>query len=379
MDGARDSEGATAIADDQAEESRSEPSSRLRALSSPTDVRSIALTGLFVIAAFLTLRFARELFLPIVLSILLKFLLDPVIRLLQRIHVPVPVAAFVVLVATAAGLALIVLRTYEPAQAWFGELPSTLRRAESKLIQLREAEAQVAEVARQVDELAGSGEVEKPSAAVEEATPSESFFAGMRSMAATAGVTVALLYFLLASGDLFLRKLVHVLPRLRDRKRAVAIARQIESDVSTYLVTITLINIGLGAAVAGAMHALGMPTPLLWGAMATCFNFVPYLGAAVGVAALAIASVVEFDGMVRILLPPIAYLVLSSLEGSLITPLILGRRLALNPVAVFLALFFWGWMWGIAGALLAVPLMVAIKIFCDRVPPLSPIGEFLGR
>jgi predicted PurR-regulated permease PerM len=348
-------------------------------LEGPIDVRSIALTGLFVIASVSALRLAEELFLPVVLAVLLKFLLDPLLRALERLRVPLAAGAFLVLLVVGAGLALVVQHTYEPAQAWVGELPDTLRRAEMKLVALREPMEKVAEVARQVDEMAASAEGGAPAVAIEGATPSESLFAGMRSFAATATITVALLYFLLASGDLFLLKTVRVLPRLRDKKRAVEIARQFEADVSIYLLTITAINLGLGAAVTAVMHGLGMPTPLLWGVMATCFNFVPYLGAAVGVAALTVASFLQFDELTAMLVPPLAYLGLTTLEGTLVTPMILGRRLALNAVTVFVGLFFWGWLWGIPGALLAVPLMVALKVFCDRVPPLAPIGELMGR
>jgi predicted PurR-regulated permease PerM len=338
----------------------------------------VALTGLFLIALVLALRFGRDLFLPVVLAVMLKFLLNPVARFLERIRVPIAVGSFVVLCAGVLALALVVTRIYEPAQAWMTELPEILRKVEVKMSEIRQPVEAVAEVARQVDEMAGDG-AQSGERSVERDTLSESFFAGMRSVAATATITIALLYFLLASGDLFLRKTVTILPRLRDKVRAVEIARQIESDVSTYLATVTLINVALGAAVTVAMHWLGVPTPLLWGVMAACFNFVPYLGAAVGVAVLTVASFLNFDQPLQMLAPPLVYLALTTFEGTLVTPAILGRRLALNPVAVFLGLFFWGWLWGIPGMLLAVPMMVGLKIVSDRLPHLGALGEFMGR
>jgi len=187
-----------------------------------------------------------------------------------------------------------------------------------------------------------------------------------------------LLYFLLAAGDLFLRKLIKVLPSLSDKKRAVEIARQIESDISAYLTTVTAINVVLGLAVWGIMALIGIPNPLLWGVLAMVTNYIPYLGAVVMLAILAMVGFLTFDDVGQALLAPGAFVGLNILESYILTPVVLGRRLTLNPVVIVLGLTFWGWLWGIAGALLAVPIMVVFKIFCDHSEPLAPIGEFLG-
>jgi predicted PurR-regulated permease PerM len=191
-------------------------------------------------------------------------------------------------------------------------------------------------------------------------------------------MVVVLLYFLLASGDLFLRKLVRVLPHPEDKKRAVEIARRLRQDISIYLRTITLINIGLGVAEGTAMHLLGMPNPMLWGVMATVFNFVPYLGAMAGIVVIAAVATLSFETPAQYILPPIVYFLLTALEGYFITPVIVGRRLTLNPVVILMGLFLWGWIWGIPGAVLAVPMLASFKIVCDHIPPLTPVGEFLG-
>ncbi|HEV7516605.1 MAG TPA: AI-2E family transporter, partial [Thermoanaerobaculia bacterium] len=197
-------------------------------------------------------------------------------------------------------------------------------------------------------------------------------------LAGNGAVLLILLYFLLASGDLFLRKLVKVLPSLSDKKRAIEIARQVETDISAYLSTVAMINLGLGVGVAVAMTLIGLPNPLLWGAMAALTNFIPYLGAMSCYVALALAGFLTFNDLSHALLPVGAFLCLNVVEAYFVTPMVLGRRLTLNPVVLFLGLTFWGWMWGIAGALLAVPIMVVFKIFCDHIEPLAPIGEFLG-
>lgn len=128
-----------------------------------------------------------------------------------------------------------------------------------------------------------------------------------------------------------------------------------------------------------ALHLLDVPSPLLWGLMATVLNFVPYVGAMVGVAVVSLVSFVTFDEVGRAVVPPLVYLFVTSLEGGFITPLILGRSLSLSPVAILLGLLFWGWLWGIPGALLAVPILLSVRIVCENVPSLAWVAQLLGR
>ncbi len=192
----------------------------------------------------------------------------------------------------------------------------------------------------------------------------------------TIGMLV-LLYFLLASGDLFLRKVIDMTPRLADKQRAVTLLRQIESEVSNYLLTVAVINACLGAAVALAMYVMGVPNPVLWGVMAGLFNFVPYLGDIVSFSVLTAVGLLTFDELWRGLLVPGVFYLLTALEGYVVSPLIIGQRLRLNPVVIVLSVLFWGWMWGILGAVLAVPILVVLKSVCAHVEPLQSFGEFL--
>ena len=177
---------------------------------------------------------------------------------------------------------------------------------------------------------------------------------------------LVLLYFLLASNDFFLRKLVKVLPRLDDKRRAVEVARQIENDVSRHLLVMTVINLALGAVTAVALYFIGMPNPILWGLLGALLNYIPYLGPLLGSAIVGAAAFLTFDEPGRVLGVVAIFLVITSLEGNLITPLLLGRHLALNPVAVFLAFSFWSFLWGPVGGLIAMPLLIAFKALCDR-------------
>jgi predicted PurR-regulated permease PerM len=187
-----------------------------------------------------------------------------------------------------------------------------------------------------------------------------------------------LLYFLLAGGDLFLEKMIRVIPHLTDKKKAVRIARETESAISTYLIANLGINLVEGVMVGLAMWALGMPNPLLWGVLTAVFEFIPYLGAFIMIALLSLVALVTFDDLGRILLVPAAFLLANLIQANIVTTLVLGRKLALNNVALFVGLAFWWWIWGIPGAFIGVPMMAVFKIYCDHIEALAPVGEFLG-
>jgi predicted PurR-regulated permease PerM len=353
-----------------------EPAAGARA--HPIDVRSFALTGLFVLAACFTLYVARELFIPVVLAALLKVVLEPVVRLLVRARLKPPLAAAVVMVLLLGALAAAILWLRQPAMDWLDRLPAALRRVEDTLSAVRGPVDQVQEAAEQVEEITGIDAAADAAASSAQPTLPQLLFAGVWRFVGTAVVMLVLLYFLLASGDLFLLKLVRVLPRLDDKKRAVEVARQIENDISRHLLSITLINFGLGAVTALALHLVGMPNPLLWGLIGAILNYIPYLGPLIGSVMVGAAAFVTLDSPARVFLAVAVFIGVTSLEGNLLTPMVLGRTLALNPVAVFLGLFFWGFLWGPIGALIAVPMLIAFKTLCDRIEPLAPLGEFLG-
>lgn len=340
----------------------------------------IAVIGLFLIAVFYTLYFARALFIPIFFAIILSLLLAPAVEAMTRFQVPRAVGSAVVLIVLVALVAAAFSVFYQPAAGWIEGAPSSLNRIERKLRFIKEPVKKIGEATKSVEEITevapaprgSTVAVGKPGMLNMLIYETSELIFGIATM-------LILLYFLLASGDLFLRKVINALPKLKDKKQAVGIARRVEQDISVYLYTIVTINICLGVLVGAALYLLGMPNPFLWGAMAGLVNFIPYLGPMVGITVVAIVALLTFDNVYQALLPPLAYLVIDGLEGNFVTPMILGRRLLLNPVVIFLALIFWGWIWGVAGALIAVPIVVILKIICDHSESLKPVGEFLGK
>ena len=317
------------------------------------------------------------------LALLLSFLLAPLVRALRRVFIPEALGAALVILALLGAVSLGVYRLSGPAASWIERAPEGLVRVERRIRQIRRPVEEVREAAeqveRQMERITGGDGRPPQQVELRSQTLTAIVLSRTGSFIGGAVVMVVLLYFLLASGDLFLRKLIRVLPRLEDKKRAIEIARQTERHISTYLSTVTLINVALGVVVWFVMRLAGMPNPVLWGVTAGLLNFVPYLGAIVTVGVLTMVSILTFEDLGRALVAPVLYLGINALEGYLFTPMLLGRRLTLNPVVIFLGLIVWGWMWGIAGALLAVPILATFKIFCDNIEPLAPIGEFLGR
>lgn len=348
-------------------------------LGENADARHIALMGLFILAIFYTLHLAHAFFLPIVLAVLLDFLLSPVVRALRRLGLPEPLGAGLVILALVATLALGVYYLSGPAARYIALAPQSIERVREKMQSMRGSVAQVTEAAEQVERVTDVDGDEAPQVQIKGPSLTRQVFGGTTAFLSAATVVIFLTYFLLAVGDLFLQKLVAVLPQFKDKRVAVTIIRETEAQISLYLFTTTLINIGVGVVTGIVMYLLGMPNPVLWGVVAAVLNFVPYVGAVANTVLLALAALVTFEDTGRALMVPGAFLALNLIESNLVTPLIYGNRMRLNTVALFIGLVFWWYIWGVPGAILAVPMMAAFKITCDHIESLSPIGEFLGK
>lgn len=342
-------------------------------------VPRVAVIGLFVLAVFYTLYFARDILLPLVLATLLTLVLTPVTHLLTRIKIPLPVGAAVVVLGLLAGLAAGASLLMQPAGEWMAKAPETLNLLEPKLRAFKRSIEKVSKAAEKVEKMATTESAPKAKPPRSDQAPLLSrILGGAQKALIIAAPTVVLLYFLLATGDLFLRKLVKVLPTLADKRRAVTVARTVQDEMAIYLFTITCINAGLGVATGVAMYFLGMPNPALWGTMAALFNYVPYLGPLATLVILTIVAVISFDGIGQTVAVPAVFFTLIFFEGQILTPFITGRRLTLNPVVIFLSMLLWGWLWGVVGTLMAVPIAMIFRIICEHVEVLGPIAEFLG-
>jgi len=338
---------------------------------------SFALIGLFVLAAFYTLHLGRVFFLPIVVAVLLDFLLGPAIRQMKRARIPEPVGAGFMLVVLLVSVGTAGYYLAAPTQEWLSEVPASVRQAETKLRIFRQPMQHLTRTAEQVERVTDVTPGRTPEVTVKGPGIAERLFGTTEAVAAGALEVVVLLYFLLASGERLLQKLARLLPQRQDREHVLAIAREAEASVSRYLLAQTMINIGEGAIVAGAMALIGVPNPLLWGACTALVEYVPYVGATALAIVLALVGLTTFNSPGQAALVPGSFLLIVFLVANFVTPHVLGRNLLLSPLAVFVGLVFWSWIWGVPGTFIAVPLLATFRIVCDRVEPLRAVGQLL--
>lgn len=341
-----------------------------------------AMLALLTLYAF---ALAKAVVVPVLLAGLLSLLLAPAVRRLCRWYVPRPVAAFLVLgtvlAVAAGGLSMLAA----PAQSFLATLPEGVERIERAVKQWRGPIDDVSRSASQsIERLAelatDTGEPRGRQAAEAPPPPRlvQQFTAALPLLLASLVVVVFLTFLLLLYGDAILRKAAALTPRFAGRRRLVQTTRHTQDQLSTYVLTITAINAVLGLVVAGALHLLGVDNPMLWGALAALLNFAPYVGPLVGLFLLTLAGFAQFEEPAQALLVPVIFLTIQTLEGQLVTPLILGRSMSLDPVVVFVALLLLGWLWGVVGLLMAVPLLTCLRICAEQVPGWSPLARLLG-
>jgi len=353
-----------------------------RAAEASVKRHSLSLAILALLAVVYTLYFGRAFFIPIFFAFELNFLLSPAIRWTRRVlRLPAALTAGLLVIALAGGLGLGVYELAAPAQGWLTSAPATLKQAGDKLHKIMKPMEQVSRTAEQMDKVTSVSGNGTPTRTVVVAGPSmgSRFFGTTQSIIGALLEVLVLLFFLLAAGDLFLQKTIKVATGAASQRTAIEVARQIEASISRYLVTSALLNLAEGAVFTGIMYLLKMPNPFLWGALVTCLEFIPYIGALTLVAILTIASLTVFDNVAHALIVPGSFVALNLIQGNLIGPMVMGHRLSLNPVAIFIGVAFWWEIWGIAGAFIAVPMLASLKIVCDHVEWLSGVGEFLGQ
>ena len=344
----------------------------------PSDPRTFFLGGLFGLAALAALYVASSIILPVVLALVLNLLLQPAVRLLGHVHVPRAVGALLTVFLVIGALVGLVAALSVPAATWAERLPEGIPRLEAHLEVIKGPIQALQKIIQQAEQAADAPPGRGSIVSVRrDLGITGALFAGTRSVLDGLFTTVLVLYFLLVAGNIFLRRVVEILPTFSNKRQAVDISQQIQEDISGYLVTITAMNAAVGAATAAAMYLCGLGDPLLWGTTAFLLNYIPIIGPLFGVCIFVLVGLLSFESLWWALLPPAIYLGIHLVEGETLTPMLLARRFTLNPVLIILSLVFWFWMWGALGAILAVPMLAILKIISDRLRPLKALGHFL--
>ena len=345
-------------------------------------VRNLVL-GLFVMALAVFLDFARDFVLPVLLAFFIALTFRPAIRNLAHRRIPEWLSAIAFIGIVVGGVALLIAVLSAPIAAILQDAPSYVQIFSNKLQDLQASLQTVLRLASKIQTVAQPSDAVAAQEVVIRDGPPIAYLGQITgysmNVVATIVLTLVIAAFLMASGDLFYAKLVRVLPTLTDKKTALRIVYDVEREVSSYLAIVTAVNACLGLAVGLTFYALGMPSPIIWGVMAFAFNYVPYVGSIAGMGLSAFMAVVMFDSLAYATLIPLSYALWNGIENQFVTPHFLGRRLQLNSVSILLAVAFWTWIWGIAGTMIAVPMLVTIKIFCDHLESLAAIGEFLSE
>lgn len=335
--------------------------------------------GIFLLLAVFALAYAQLFFVPVVLAFLLSTVFSPVRRVFDRLGVPQGLTALGIVGSLLIILAVITTALAMPVNGWINNSAQIEYKIEARFHEISGPFSGFFRAKEKLEKIAGSGSDEVQKVETQGTSITQRLASLGPVYLGQIVFTLVLLIFLLASGDMFYEKIVHTLPNLRDKRRAGQMARAIERQLSRYLLTITVINAGLGIAVGLSMWVLGMPSPLIFGIIAFLFNFVPYLGAIIGVAIAATVALVTFNWLAMPLIVGGVYLALTTIEGQFVTPYFIGRSLRLNSVVVFLAISFWAWLWSAVGMIVAVPLLVAVKTVCDHIGTLEPLGNFLAE
>ncbi|WP_243429645.1 AI-2E family transporter [Acetobacter sacchari] len=341
----------------------------------------VCLLILTILAVLYTLRFAASIVLPMVLAMVTNLMLGTPMRVITRwTRLPRMIVAFFMILLTFCLIVAVCAAVSVPAAGWLARAPEGLVAAEQKLAVLRMPIRLAENAALRMQTLLGGGHVQSAAAP---ASPGLSQFGsslllGTRAFMGQMFTFFVMLFFLLAQGDSLMRRFVEIMPTFADKRRAIQIASHVERNISLYLATITMMNALVGLANFAQCWLVGMPNPFLWGVVAFALNYIPIIGPLSGMVIYLFVGLFAFPTALHALVAPAVYLGIHLLEGETITPLLLAKRFTLNPVLVMASLMFWDWMWGIAGAFLSVPMLAVLKIVCDHVDALTPIGHILG-
>ncbi len=347
----------------------------------PRPRASTAALVLATLAVGYTLWATQDLILPVLLAMFFALLGNPILRMLQKLYIPRFIGALAVLCSGIAIAILLGQQLIAPAGEWIREAPRELRTLAPKLQKLIKPMQEANKAAENIARVAGGESTGKPVQVVrtEVNDPYKALTATPMLVASVLAVVLLSFFFMVYGQDLQ-RNAIALLPDRHQKKVTVEILHAIETEVSRYVLTISAINMVVGLVFAGCLYAfLDVPLDeaLLWGTMAAILNFAPYVGPLIGIVVMLLMGFASYEEPLRALIPAAIYLGLHTLEGQLVTPIVLGKRMALSPLVLILALMVFGWLWGIVGLLLAVPLLVCVKIVLTKVEGLDGWARLL--
>ncbi|SES35620.1 Predicted PurR-regulated permease PerM [Tranquillimonas rosea] len=337
-----------------------------------------AVVGLFIYASVFLLSYAQTLLVPIVFGILLALIFSPIRRFFSRRGVPSPVTAMGIMMLLFIGLFVLMGALALPVTNWIERAPQIMYDVRAQLREISGALDAVFEANERIQSLMNSSDADVQTVQLDDSNPALSMAMLVPGMLAQIVFTFVLLFFLLATGDMFHQKIVHVLPTFKDKRKAMEAAFDIERKLSRYLLTITIINAGLGVVIGCLMWLFGMPGAPVFGLIGFLFNFVPYVGAVGGIIIAAAVALVSFDWVWWSPIIAACYFMATFVEGQFVTPTFVGKSLRLNTVVVFVSVSFWAWTWSFIGMIVAIPVLVAVRTLCNYVDSLQGLGEFLS-
>lgn len=323
---------------------------------------------------------ASAVVIPIALAVLFALVLSSPVEALHRKGLPRSLSAILILMIFVGLIGLAVDQLWSPAQQWLSDAPRTVRIISQKLGPVARVLHRIDSITDRAGHLTDVSTGTPPVPVTGMAAPSASggLLLQTRSALVATTTTVVLTLFFLAGGPPMLARMTSALAGDLQSTHVLKVIDAVRSEVGRYYATIGLINVGLALATSLAMMALGMPNPILWGVLAGLLNFIPYLGSATTLLVLTVVAFVSFDSVGRVVVVAATYLGLATIEGQIVQPLLVGHRLDLSPVIVFLALWFGGWFWGVAGVVMAVPGLVALKVAAEHSQHGLPLLAFLS-
>jgi predicted PurR-regulated permease PerM len=343
-------------------------------------VRQITAVKLLVLGAFgLLLYLAHQAFIPIALALLAALVLSGPVETLLKFRIPRSLSATVILIVFLAGTAGLVDLMWTPVQQWYSTAPATMKTIKRKLVPAAKFINRIEEIRASAGNIAAAANPGAAAPVVAKVDDSPVLI-----LDATRGVMLSVLtfvivtIFLLAGGPPMCARMTAAFVDDLNAAHVLDVIEKVRKEVGRFYVTTAIINVGLGLATTGLMMLLGMPTPYLWGIVAATLNFIPYAGPATTLIILTLVAMVSFDKLGQVAAVSASYVALAAVEGQIVQPLFVGRRLEVNPLLIFLALWFGGLFWGIAGVILATPTLVALKVVAENAMSGRALMDFLG-